>query len=174
MKLSTRGRYAVMAMTDLAQRAQEHIQLSERDSGQCLIVPPVSLAAISERQEISLSYLEQIFQDLRKSGLVESVRGPKGGYRITQDPAKTLVGDIINSVDEQITTTRCTNSGPCLSKHERCMTHDLWAELGAQIHGFLNRVSLEDVLNRNIGHSASSLKAQTVEAALNMFPEVHP
>lgn len=149
MKLSTRGRYAVMAMTDLAHKSRKYIdaQMEEQDAVRAVAVPPVSLADISARQEISLSYLEQIFQDLRKAGLVESVRGPKGGYRLAKAPAETLVGDIIVSVDEQVETTRCTKSGPCLSPHTRCMTHDLWAELGAQIHGFLNRVSLADVIN---------------------------
>ncbi len=149
MKLSTRGRYAVMAMTDLAHKSREYIaaQMETQDAVQAVAVPPVSLADISARQEISLSYLEQIFQDLRKAGLVESVRGPKGGYRLAKAPAETLVGDIIVSVDEQVETTRCTKAGPCLSPHTRCMTHDLWAELGAQIHGFLNRVSLADVIN---------------------------
>lgn len=166
MKLSTRGRYAVMAMTDLAYKAQEHFQLAGAED-----VPPISLAAISERQEISLPYLEQIFQDLRKSGLVKSVRGPKGGYCLTKPPQLTLVGDIIISVDEQVETTRCgssgTNATSCLSKHTRCMTHDLWAELGVQIQGFLNGVSLADVINKNV-------RLPSTKTALTMFPEVRP
>ena len=137
MKLSTRGRYAVMAMADLA-RAQ-----GER---------PVTLADIAERQEISLSYLEQLFAKLRKGGLVDSVRGPGGGYRLARSPEETRIADIILAVDEPIKVTRCDpqSSKGCISNHMRCITHDLWEELGRQIHIFLSSVSLADVVNRRV------------------------
>jgi len=126
VKLSTKGRYAVMAMVDLARHAQ---------------AKPVSLSDIATRQEISLSYLEQLFARLRRAGLVKSVRGPGGGYRLARTSAETRVSEIILAVDEPITATRCTEMGA---------THDLWEELGNQIHQFLNSVSLADVLERKL------------------------
>ena len=137
MKLSTRGRYAVMAMVDLAQRGGEG---------------PVCLAEIAERQEISLSYLEQLFAKLRKGGLVRSVRGPGGGYRLSRSAADTRIADIILAVDEPITATRCKTGSPigCTGTTTRCVTHDLWEELGRQIHVFLSSVSLADVVERRI------------------------
>ena len=110
MKLSSRGRYAVMAMADLA------IHSSER---------PVSLAEIAERQEISLSYLEQLFGKLRRHALVESVRGPGGGYTIARDLDRVTVADIIAAVDEPLDATQCGGKENCLDEG-RCMTHDLW------------------------------------------------
>ncbi len=158
MKISTRGRYAVMAMVDIANHQKE----TEEPNGAsidnrampevCLTVvsAPVSLTVISKRQEIPLPYLEQIFQDLRKAGQVKSVRGPKGGFKLAKPAHQTLIGDIINSVDETVEVTRCSGTNMCLSKHllkhGRCLTHDLWAELESQISGFLNGVSLADVL----------------------------
>lgn len=141
MKLSTRGRYAVMAMTDLAQ--QYHAEQSENAARP---PRPVSLTGVSRRQQISLTYLEQIFQDLRKFGLVESVRGARGGFRLTRPPEDIRIGDIINSVEEVVDITRCQASAGCLKGHARCLTHDLWADLSHQIGGFLNSVSLNDVL----------------------------
>jgi len=119
VKLSTKGRYAVMAMVDLARHAQ---------------AKPVSLSDIATRQEISLSYLEQLFARLRRAGLVKSVRGPGGGYRLARTSAETRVSEIILAVDER----------------SKCLTHDLWEELGNQIHQFLNSVSLADVLERKL------------------------
>jgi len=137
VKLSTKGRYAVMALVDLARHGESR---------------PVSLADIAERQEISLSYLEQLFARLRRGGLVKSVRGPGGGYMLARGPAGTRVADIILSVDEPITATRCkTNSSiGCHSDHSRCLTHDLWAELGNQIHLYLSSVTLLDVVERRV------------------------
>ena len=137
MKLSTKGRYAVMAMVDLARCGQDR---------------PVALADIAERQEISLSYLEQLFAKLRRGGLVRSVRGPGGGYLIGRQPDRLRISDIIVAVDEPIRATRCSPSGPagCHSDKSRCLTHDLWEELGSQIHLFLASVTLEDVLNRRV------------------------
>ena len=140
MKISTRGRYAVMAMADIASQPHAHDRAST----------PVSLAMISERQEIPLPYLEQIFQDLRKAGQVVSVRGPKGGYKLAKPAAQMPIGDIISSVDETVEVTRCSGTNVCLSKQTRCLTHDLWAELESQIYGFLNGVSLADVLSGDV------------------------
>jgi Rrf2 family iron-sulfur cluster assembly transcriptional regulator len=143
MKRSTKGRYAVMAMVDLAtQTAQQK---------------PIALADIAERQEISLSYLEQLFGKLRKGGMVRSVRGPGGGYLLARSAADTCVSDIVKSVDEQIKATRCKpgTSDGCHSNKSLCLTHDLWEELGNQIHQFLSSVSLEDIVDKKIPGSGS-------------------
>jgi Rrf2 family iron-sulfur cluster assembly transcriptional regulator len=143
MKLSTKGRYAVMAMVDLAtQSAQQK---------------PIALADIAERQEISLSYLEQLFGKLRKGGMVRSVRGPGGGYLLARSAADTCVSDIVKSVDEQIKATRCKpgTSDGCHSNKSLCLTHDLWEELGNQIHQFLSSVSLEDIVDKKIPGSGA-------------------
>ena len=137
MKLSTKGRYAVMAMVDLARHAQ---------------AKPVSLSDIATRQEISLSYLEQLFARLRRAGLVKSVRGPGGGYLLARGRSETRIADIILAVDEPIRATRCTPGAPvgCRGNRTRCSTHDLWEELGNQIHLFLSSVSLEDVCEQRV------------------------
>ncbi len=137
MKLSTKGRYAVMAMVDLAAQERER---------------PVTLADIAERQEISLSYLEQLFAKLRRGGLVKSVRGPGGGYLLAFTPGETRISDIILSVDEPIRATRCTPGQPfgCRSNRTRCPTHDLWEELGSQIYLYLSSVTLADVVQKRI------------------------
>jgi Rrf2 family iron-sulfur cluster assembly transcriptional regulator len=137
MKLSTKGRYAVMAMVDLATQSQG---------------TPIALADVAQRQEISLSYLEQLFGKLRRSGLVYSVRGPGGGYRLARSAAETRVSDIIIAVDESIKATRCATGSPqgCHTSKGRCLTHDLWEELGNNIFLYLNGISLEDVVERRI------------------------
>ena len=137
MRLSTKGRYAVMAMADLASHEAEK---------------PVSLAEIARRQEISLSYLEQLFAKLRRGGLVKSVRGPGGGYRLNRPASEVRISDIIVSVDEPIKATRCAPGSPkgCMGTTGRCVTHDLWEELGRQIHVFLSSVSLADVVEKRI------------------------
>lgn len=140
MRLSTRGRYAVMAMADLARHAVDGEGDGER---------AVSLAEIAARQEISLSYLEQLFSRLRKSGLVTSVRGPGGGYRLASTPDQTWVADIVLAVDEPIRATRCAGQGSprgCMIGGERCITHELWEGLGREIHRYLASVSLADVI----------------------------
>jgi len=138
VRLSTKGRYAVMAMADLA----------GNEGG----TRPVSLAEIAKRQEISLSYLEQLFAKLRKGGLVRSVRGPGGGYRLSRPASELRIADIILAVDEPIAATRCKTGSPlgCTGTTTRCVTHDLWEELGRQIHVFLSSVSLADVVEKRI------------------------
>ena len=141
MKLSTKGRYAVMAMVDLAAQS----------AGK-----PIALSDIAERQEISLSYLEQLFAKLRRGGLVKSVRGPGGGYLPSRPPEEIRIADIILAVDEPIRATRCTPGQPfgCRSNKSRCATHDLWEELGNQIYLYLSSVTLADVVaERVIGTS---------------------
>jgi Rrf2 family iron-sulfur cluster assembly transcriptional regulator len=113
---------------------------------------PISLADIAERQEISLSYLEQLFGKLRKGGLVKSVRGPGGGYLLSRLARQIRISDIILAVDEPIQTTRCSPGTPagCHHNRSRCLTHDLWEELGNQIYIFLSAVSLQDVFERRV------------------------
>jgi Rrf2 family iron-sulfur cluster assembly transcriptional regulator len=113
---------------------------------------PISLAEIAKRQEISLSYLEQLFAKLRKGGLVRSVRGPGGGYRLSRPAAELRIADIILAVDEPIAATRCKTGSPlgCTGTTTRCVTHDLWEELGRQIHVFLSSVSLADVVEKRV------------------------
>jgi len=138
MRLSTKGRYAVMAMADLA----------GHEGG----TRPVALAEIARRQEISLSYLEQLFAKLRRQNLVRSVRGPGGGYRLSRPSNEVRVADIILAVDEPIRATRCVPGSAigCTGTTTRCVTHDLWEELGQQIHIFLSSISLADVVERKV------------------------
>ena len=130
MRLTTRGRYAVTAMLDLTLHAQS-----------C----PISLADISDRQSISLSYLEQLFSRLRQAELVASVRGPGGGYYLGRASNSIFVAQIIDAVDESIDTTNCQGKGDCQGG-EICLTHSLWHELSQQIHNFLNGISLADLV----------------------------
>lgn len=134
MRLTTKGRFAVTAMIDVAMYGGDG---------------PVTLAAVSARQKISLSYLEQLFAKLRRGGLVTSARGPGGGYRLARGADETRIADIIIAVDEPIKATRCELGSPkgCTG-HGRCVTHDLWEELGRQIHMFLSAVTLDDVVNK--------------------------
>ncbi|TXL72602.1 Rrf2 family transcriptional regulator [Vineibacter terrae] len=152
MRLSTKGRYAVMAMVDLARHGAQK---------------PVSLADISTRQEISLSYLEQLFARLRRGGLVKSVRGPGGGYRLAHGAGETRISDIILSVDEPIKATRCKTDSPlgCHSDKSRCLTHDLWAELGNQIHLYLSSVTLLDVVEKRVLGTARPFTATQADSA---------
>jgi Rrf2 family iron-sulfur cluster assembly transcriptional regulator len=135
MRLSTKGRYAVMAMADLARRQDEPCRA-------------VALADIATRQEISLSYLEQLFARLRRKGLVQSARGPGGGYRLAKTAEATSIADIVHAVDEPLRATRCAEQGRgCMLKGERCLTHDLWEHLGDRIEDYLASVSLADVIS---------------------------
>ncbi len=137
MRLSTRGRYAVMAMADLASQGGDRA---------------VALAEIAARQDISLSYLEQLFAGLRRGGLVKSVRGPGGGYRLARGRAEITVAEIVAAVDEPLEATRCSEASVgCMPGGARCVTHDLWAELGRKIHSYLASVSLDDVLAGRLG-----------------------
>jgi Rrf2 family iron-sulfur cluster assembly transcriptional regulator len=136
MKLSSKGRYAVMAMADLAREGADG---------------PVTLAEIASRQEISQSYLEQLFARLRRAGVVQSVRGPGGGYRLARPADEIDIAAIILAVDEPVRAVRCEGGAKgCLSSGERCLTHDLWEELGQQIHLFLASVTLHDVVTRQV------------------------
>jgi len=155
MRLSTKGRYAVMAMADLAQHEAAN--------------KPVSLADIAQRQEISLSYLEQLFAKLRRGGLVKSVRGPGGGYRLSRPSMELRIADIIVAVDEPIAATRCKpgSSKGCTAQGARCVTHDLWEELGRQIHVFLSGVSLSDVVEKRVLGRAQPCAAAAVTAEAN-------
>jgi len=157
VKLSTKGRYAVMAMADLA------IQSAGR---------PVSLADIAERQEISLSYLEQLFGKLRRCSLVKSVRGPGGGYMLGRGSEDIRISDIVLAVDEPLNATRCHPGSPtgCQSDQGRCLTHDLWEELTNQIHLFLSSVSLDDVISRRILGSSGVLNAKYMDALSTDLP----
>ena len=156
MRLSTKGRYAVMAMVDLATQSDGR---------------PVALADVAERQEISLSYLEQLFGKLRRGGLVESVRGPGGGYMLSRTSDETRVSDIIMAVDEPIKATRCSPGSPegCKSNKSRCLTHDLWEELGNHIYLYLSSVSLADVAQKRVlgrsGYLAHQFRQATPFAA---------
>jgi Rrf2 family iron-sulfur cluster assembly transcriptional regulator len=151
MRLSTKGRYAVMAMVDLAKHSTGH---------------PISLAEIAERQEISLSYLEQLFAKLRTGGLVKSVRGPGGGYLLAHRADETRISDVILAVDEPIRAVRCAPGAPtgCRSNQTRCLTHDLWEELGNQIHLYLSSVTLADVVEQRVLGTSRLIAPQSVRA----------
>ena len=139
MRLTTKGRFAVTAMIDLALRCSN---------------APVTLAGISERQEISLSYLEQLFGKLRRRGLVDSVRGPGGGYCLARPLAEITVADIICAVDEPLDTTQCGGKENCRDE-ERCMTHDLWSTLNRKIHDYLSSVTLAELVSKQEQKSAA-------------------
>ncbi len=132
MRLTTKGRFAVTAMIDLAQREANG---------------PVTLAGISERQKISLSYLEQLFGKLRRHKIVGSVRGPGGGYRLARGMNEVTVADIISAVDEPLDATNCGGRENCADE-QRCMTHDLWTNLNKRMHEYLASVSLYDLVTQ--------------------------
>jgi Rrf2 family iron-sulfur cluster assembly transcriptional regulator len=132
MKLTTKGRYAVTAMLDLSLHKSEG---------------PVNLADIASRQEISLAYLEQLFSKLRKNDLVESSRGPGGGYRLKREPEAITVADVINAVDEHVDATRCGGQENCQGEL-RCLTHDLWDDLSNHIASYLKRITLAELVQR--------------------------
>ncbi|MDH5190415.1 MAG: Fe-S cluster assembly transcriptional regulator IscR [Gammaproteobacteria bacterium] len=132
MRLTTKGRYAVTAMLDLA------IHYGQG---------PITLADISQRQGISLSYLEQLFSRLRKQGLVDSARGPGGGYRLSREAAQISIVEVINAVDEKVDVTKCAGEGNC-QDNDRCLTHELWMDLSSQIQDFLGGITLGDLVKR--------------------------
>jgi len=150
MKLTTKGRYAVTAMLDLALRY---------DKG------AVTLADIAKRQGISLSYLEQLFAKLRRSGLVDSVRGPGGGYTLALEPSKISVAEIIVAINENIDATRCGGEKNCHGD-EKCLTHQLWEDLSTRIYEFLSGITLGDLVTKpHVQEVASRLEGRMQAAA---------
>lgn len=133
MKLTSKGRYAVTAILDLAFHST---------SG------PVTLSDISKRQDISLSYLEQLFTRLRKQQLVRSTRGPGGGYSLNRPASQIAVAEIVSAVDETVDTTRCSGANNCHDGHQ-CLAHELWDDLSQQIYSFLNDISLQDLMEES-------------------------
>jgi Rrf2 family iron-sulfur cluster assembly transcriptional regulator len=159
MRLTTKGRFAVTAMIDLALRSQ---------SG------PVALAAISQRQQISLSYLEQLFGKLRRSELVASTRGPGGGYTLGRGADEITVADIIVAVDEPIDATGCGGKTDCMGEDSgKCMTHDLWASLNTKMIEFLNSISLKNLADEQVAKGVSTDEVQ-VKRAISSVPVVKP
>ncbi len=156
MHLSTRGRYAVMAMLDLAELSKESAR-------------PVTLAMIAERQQISLSYLEQLFAKLRRGNVVDSVRGPGGGYQLPRPASEIWLNQIIDAVDEDIDVTRCGAMhelhGPKEGKGcvygGKCNTHDLWSALSRHIEEFMKKISLQMVLNGDVSHLFTFMREDT-------------
>jgi Rrf2 family iron-sulfur cluster assembly transcriptional regulator len=143
MRLTTKGRYAVTAMLDLALNGSER---------------PVSLADISGRQAISLSYLEQLFAKLRRNNLVSSVRGPGGGYRLSRGGHDIFVAQIIDAVNEAVDATGCGGTADC-QQGEVCLTHHLWCDLSDQIHGFLSQISLSHLVEKREVQSVAARQA---------------
>ncbi|HEC83938.1 MAG: Fe-S cluster assembly transcriptional regulator IscR [Candidatus Parabeggiatoa sp. nov. 2] len=148
MRLTTKGRYAVTAMLDLA---------INRNQG------PITLADISQRQGISLSYLEQLFSRLRKQGLVNSTRGPGGGYRLSRSADSIAVAEVISAVDETLDATRCKGLKNCHDARA-CLTHQLWTDLSEQIHDFLNDITLAEVLNKRPQEVSKEVARQETHA----------
>lgn len=159
MRLTTKGRFAVTAMIDLALR--EH-------------TGPVALAAISSRQKISLSYLEQLFGKLRRQQLVESTRGPGGGYSLGRKADEITVADIILAVDEPLDATGCAGKENCMGDDSgRCMTHDLWASLNEKMLEFLSSVSLRNLVNDQVARGVS-IQEHPMKRAISSQPVVKP
>jgi len=152
MKLTSKGRYAVTAMLDLALHA---------GSG------PVTLAGISERQSISLSYLEQLFTRLRKQGLVSSTRGPGGGYSLSRSAYDIQVAEVVSAVDESVDATRCGGQGDC-QDGRRCLTHELWTELSEQIYAFLSSISLGQLVEQGQADPPLAGIAEVQEVAVDV------
>jgi len=159
MRLTTKGRFAVTAMIDLALRQQ---------------AGPVTLAAISQRQQISLSYLEQLFGKLRRHQLVESTRGPGGGYTLGRKADDITVADIILSVDEPLDATHCGGKENCQGGDSRCMTHDLWASLNAKMVEFLDSVSLQKLVEDQVAKGVVIEAKPTIKRAISSTPVVKP
>ena len=159
MRLTTKGRFAVTAMIDLALR---------QSSG------PVTLAAISQRQRISLSYLEQLFGKLRRNDLVESTRGPGGGYTLARPAAEITVADIILSVDEPIDATQCGGKENCQGEGGRCMTHELWAALNERMVEFLESVKLQALVDDQLAKGIQLEDRPSMKRAISSMPVVKP
>ncbi len=159
MRLTTKGRFAVTAMIDLGLR---------QSSG------PVTLAAISQRQQISLSYLEQLFGKLRRNELVESTRGPGGGYTLARDASEITVAEIIVSVDEPIDATQCGGKENCLGEGSRCMTHDLWATLNQRMVDFLTSVTLQKLVDDQLAKGMQVEDKPSIKRAISALPVSQP
>ena len=159
MRLTTNGRFAVTAMIDLGLR---------QSNG------PVTLSAISQRQHISLSYLEQLFGKLRRHALVESTRGPGGGYSLARSPAEITVADIITSVDEPIDATHCGSKENCLGEGLRCMTHDLWAALNVRMVEFLDSVTLQKLVDDQLAKGLQVEEKPSIKRAISAIPVSQP
>ena len=159
MRLTTKGRFAVTAMIDLALR---------QNNG------PVTLAAISQRQQISLSYLEQLFGKLRRHNLVESTRGPGGGYTLGRKAHEISVADIILSVDEPIDATHCAGKENCLGETGRCMTHELWTSLNQRMIDFLNSVNLQKLVDDQLAKGLQIEDKPMIKRAITSAPVVKP
>lgn len=147
VRLTTKGRYAVTAMLDLAFHSQKS---------------PVTLTDIATRQTISLSYLEQLFARLRKAGMVTGVRGPGGGYQLSRDPKLISIAAIISAVDEQLDSTKCGGKSNCHNS-QPCLTHDLWMGLSEQIHDYLDGISLAEILDRGSVSEIAEKQNATVQ-----------
>ena len=159
MRLTTKGRFAVTAMIDLALR---------QNNG------PVTLAAISQRQQISLSYLEQLFGKLRRHNLVESTRGPGGGYTLGRKANEISVADIILSVDEPIDATHCSGKENCLGETGRCMTHELWTSLNQRMIDFLNSVNLQKLVDDQLAKGLQIEDKPMMKRSITTGPVVKP
>jgi len=159
MRLTTKGRFAVTAMIDLGLR---------QSSG------PVALAAISQRQQISLSYLEQLFGKLRRNELVESTRGPGGGYTLARNPSEITVAEIISSVDEPMDATHCAGKENCLGEGTRCMTHDLWASLNTKMIEFLSSVTLQKLVDDQLASGLRVEDKPALKRAIASMPAGKP
>ncbi len=153
MRLTTKGRYAVTAMLDLALNAEKG---------------PISLADISKRQEISLSYLEQLFSKLRQQELVSSVRGPGGGYKLSRESESISVAQIIDAVNESIDATNCGGSGNC-QQGQVCLTHYLWCDLSDQIHNFLSGITLASLVARQDVRKVSERQNELQDQGLELI-----
>ncbi|MCX7086665.1 MAG: Rrf2 family transcriptional regulator [Methylococcales bacterium] len=156
MRLTTKGRYAVTAMLDLAFHSQH---------------APVTLTDIATRQTISLSYLEQLFSRLRRADMVIGVRGPGGGYQLSKPVADINIADIIRAVDEQIDSTKCGGEANC-QNHKACLTHDLWTGLSDQIHEYLSGISLGDLLARKPIQDVASRQDHDVQQMIEFRRDV--
>ncbi len=159
MRLTTKGRFAVTAMIDLALR---------QSSG------PVTLAAISQRQQISLSYLEQLFGKLRRNELVESTRGPGGGYTLARKAESITIADIILSVDEPIDATQCGGKENCMGEAGRCMTHELWSSLNERMVEFLDSVTLQKLVDDQMAKGIQIEEKPNVKRAISSAPVLKP
>jgi Rrf2 family iron-sulfur cluster assembly transcriptional regulator len=156
MKLTSKGRYAVTAMLDVALHSR---------------TGPVSLADISERQEISLSYLEQLFSRLRKEELVSSVRGPGGGYKLGREASDIAIGEVIRAVDESVDATRCQGQADCQGG-QRCLTHTLWQDLSDRISQFLNSITIGELMIKNEVQEVAGRQDTTKATAKNLVSDI--